>query len=101
MMAEPIKSAYIQGVLARGDRRVSRALYRAHCSGGAKSFSRAMKEEGLNEEFYLYREYGEREILPWDVLDMGIKKEHLHLQMLFKIGMYSFTTGASWSRSSS
>ena len=78
MIAEPTKSAYIQGVLARGDRRVSRALYRAHQSGGAKSFSRAMKEEVLKDEDYLYREYGEREILPWDVLDMGMKKEYLY-----------------------
>lgn len=78
MIAEPTKSAYIQGVLARGDRRVSRALYRAHQSGGAKSFSRAMKEEALKDEDYLYREYGEREILPWDVLDMGMKKEYLY-----------------------
>ncbi len=78
MIAEPTKSAYIQGVLARGDRRVSRALYRAYLSGGAKSFSRAMKAEALKEEDYLYREYGEREILPWDVLDMGMKKEYLY-----------------------
>ena len=78
MIAEPTKSAYIQGVLARGDRRVSCALYRAHQSGGAKSFSRAMKEEALKDEDYLYREYGEREILPWDVLDMGMKKEYLY-----------------------
>ena len=78
MIAEPTKSAYIQGVLARGDRRVSRALYRAHQSGGVKSFSRAMKEEALKDEDYLYREYGEREILPWDVLDMGMKKEYLY-----------------------
>ena len=78
MIAEPTKSAYIQGVLARGDRRVSRALYRAHQSGGAKSFSRVMKEEALKDEDYLYREYGEREILSWDVLDMGMTKEYLY-----------------------
>lgn len=78
MIAEPTKSAYIQGVLARGDRRVSRALYRAHSAGGAKAFRRAMKEEGLKEEFYLYRERGENELFPWDVLDMGVKKEYLY-----------------------
>ncbi len=78
LIAEPTKSAYIQGVLARGDRRVSRALYRAHSTGGAKAFRRAMKDEGLKDEDYLYREYGEREVLPWDVLDMGIKKEYLY-----------------------
>lgn len=78
MIAEPIKSAYIQGVLARGDRRISRALYRAQQSGGAKAFSHAMKEEALKEADYLYREYGEREILSWDVLDMGMTKEYLY-----------------------
>ena len=78
LIAEPAKSAYIQGVLARGDRRVSRALYRAHRSGGAKAFSRAMKAEALKDEDYLYREYGERDVLPWDVLDMGMKKEYLY-----------------------
>lgn len=78
LIAEPTKSAYIQGVLARGDRRVSCALYRAHSTGGAKAFHRAMKDEGLKDEDYLYREYGEQEVLPWDVLDMGIKKEYLY-----------------------
>ena len=78
MIAEPTKSAYIQGVLARGDRRVSRALYRAHQLGGAKTFHRAMKEEGLREEFYLYRESGEDDQFPWDVLDMGVKKSYLY-----------------------
>ena len=73
LIAEPTKSAYIQGILARGDRRVSRALYRAHSAGGAKAFHRAMRDED-----YLYREYGELEVLPWDVLDMGVKKEYLY-----------------------
>ena len=77
-LAEPTKAACTQGVLARGDRRVSRALHRAYSEGGAKAFHRAMKAEGLREEFYLYREYGEREILPWDILDMGVRKTYLY-----------------------
>jgi radical SAM superfamily enzyme YgiQ (UPF0313 family) len=78
LIAEPVKSAYIQGVLARGDRRVSRALYRAHQMGGAKAFHRAMKEEGLEEAFYLHRESGGQDLLPWDALDMGMRKEYLY-----------------------
>ena len=78
MIAEPLKSAYVQGVLSRGDRRISRVLHRAHRMGGGKAFRRAMKEEGLDEEFYLYRECGEQELFPWDVLDMGMKKEYLY-----------------------
>ncbi|MBP5200194.1 MAG: TIGR03960 family B12-binding radical SAM protein [Schwartzia sp.] len=78
MIAEPTKSAYVQGVLARGDRRVSHAVYRAHQMGGAKAFHRAMKEEGLEEAFYLHREYRRQDVLPWDAFEMGIKKEYLY-----------------------
>ena len=34
--------------------------------------------QALKEADYLYREYGEREILSWDVLDMGMTKEYLY-----------------------
>lgn len=78
MIAEPAKSAYIQAVLARGDRRVGAALYRAHKAGGAKAFFQAMKAEGLDEAFYIFREYGPQDVLPWDALDMGVRKEYLY-----------------------
>ena len=78
LIAEPPKSAYIQAVLARGDRRVGRALYRAHTMGGAKAFRQAMKAEGLEEAYYIFRAYGARDVLPWDVLDMGVKKAYLY-----------------------
>ncbi|MBO4853029.1 MAG: TIGR03960 family B12-binding radical SAM protein [Schwartzia sp.] len=80
LIAEPSKSAYIQAVLARGDRRVGAALYRAHEMGGAKAFLRAMKAEGLEEAYYIFREYGAQDVLPWDVLDMGVKKEYLYAE---------------------
>ena len=78
LTVEPPKSAYVQAVLARGDRRVGMALCRAHRLGGAKAFRRAMKEEGLEESFYIFREYGAREVLPWDTLDMGTRKAYLY-----------------------
>lgn len=78
MIAEPTKSAYIQAILARGDRRVGAALYRAHKAGGAKAFFQAMKAEGLDEAFYIFREYGPQDVLPWDALDMGVRKEYLY-----------------------
>ena len=78
LIAEPLKAAYIQAVLARGDRRVGAALYRAHKAGGAKAFRQAMKAEGLEEESYIFREYGAQEVLPWDALDMGVRKEYLY-----------------------
>ena len=57
---------------------MGRALYRAHTMGGAKAFRQAMKAEGLEEAYYIFRAYGAQDVLPWDVLDMGVKKEYLY-----------------------
>ncbi len=32
---------------------------------------------GIDPAFYANREYGEDEILPWDIIDIGISKEFL------------------------
>ena len=77
LLTEPLRSSYVQGVLARGDRRVGEALHEAHKNGGAKGFRTALKSVGLDEDFYLYRERGEDEIMPWDILDMRVKREYL------------------------
>jgi len=92
---ESPKEAYVQGVLARGDRRVGEALLRAqalahadtalpgHTQRGdsSKCFKRALKETGLEPAFYLYRERGTAEILPWDHLNMGFRKEYLRAEL--------------------
>ena len=46
-------------------------------NGGAKGFHTALKSVGLDEDFYLYRERGKDEIMPWDILDMRVKREYL------------------------
>ena len=74
---ESPRSAYVQGVLARGDRRVADVLVRACEMGGAKSFKRAMKDAGLGPAFYLAREREEGEMFPWERLDMGFHKSYL------------------------
>lgn len=76
VIAESPKEAYIQGVLARGDRRLGNVLLDAHLKGGAKAFKQSMKNMGLSMEEYL----GERawdDSLPWDIIDMGFKKEYI------------------------
>ena len=78
---ESPKEAYVQGVLARGDRRVAEALLLAHALGGSKAFKRAMKECGLSMETYLYREREETEIFPWEQLDMGFTREYLYEEL--------------------
>ena len=74
---ESPKEAYIQGVLARGDRRVGEALLDASEAGGSKAFKRAMKERGLDMATYLYRERREDEVFPWDRIDIGVTRKYL------------------------
>ncbi len=78
IVAESPKEAYIQGVLARGDRRMAEALLRVHEHGGSKAFRRAMKECGLDASFYLSRRREPGELFPWDRLDMGFPKSYLY-----------------------
>lgn len=78
IIAESPKEAYIQGVLARGDRRIAEVLLRAHEHGGSKAFRRAMKECGLDASFYLSRRREPGELFPWDRLNMGFPKSYLY-----------------------
>lgn len=77
ILAEPLRQCYIQGVLARGDRRVGSLLVRAHQYGGVKGWKRAAKELGINLESLLYTERPVDAVLPWSVLDMGLKPDYL------------------------
>ena len=78
---ESPKEAYIQGVLARGDRQVGEALLQAAQSGGSKAFKRALRDCGLRAEDYLYRERTEDEVFPWDVLDMGFARSYIYEEL--------------------
>lgn len=77
---ESLKEAYVQGILARGDRRVGELLCRAYeenGTGAAKAFLRMIKDAGLDADFYLYRERGEGEIFPWEMIDIGVRRGYL------------------------
>ncbi|GMA99676.1 TIGR03960 family B12-binding radical SAM protein [Pelosinus sp. IPA-1] len=78
VLVESPKEAYIQAILARGDRRLAVALLEAHRRGGSKGFKQAMKANFLSEEHYLYRQRDQQnEILPWQQLDMGLDSSYL------------------------
>ncbi|MCR5757163.1 MAG: TIGR03960 family B12-binding radical SAM protein [Selenomonas sp.] len=78
---ESPKEAFIQGVLARGDRQVGEALLRACANGGSKAFKRAMKECGLSLADYLYRERSADELFPWEGLDMGFSRAYIYQEL--------------------
>jgi radical SAM superfamily enzyme YgiQ (UPF0313 family) len=77
VLIEQPKEAYIQSVLARGDRRLGKVLLTTVFNGGVKGWKQALNDHGINEEFYLYRMRGETEVLPWDNLNMGIDRSYL------------------------
>ena len=63
-----------QSILALADRRVADALEQAAVLG--VDLKRGMKAAGLDPAFYLFRERGKDEVLPWDVVDNGVSKAY-------------------------
>lgn len=64
--------AYLQALLARGDRRVSEVLLQVHASAG--NWPQALKSVAVNPDFYVRRERDLDEVLPWDFIDHHISK---------------------------
>lgn len=77
----------LEAVFARGDRKVGKALARAHelgCrfDGWTEHFrpelwKQAFDETGVDPAFYAYRQRSYDELLPWDIIDTFITKEFL------------------------
>ncbi len=77
-------AAKLEAVFARGDRKLSKVLCRAYengCifDGWDKEFNRAgwqkaFDETGVRPDEYT-REWDENEILPWDIIDVGVDKK--------------------------
>ena len=67
--------AYIQAMLSRGDRKVADILALAHANNG--NWAQTLKTVPVNPDFYVHRERELDEQLPWDFIDLGIKKSYL------------------------
>ena len=80
-------TSVLEGILARGDRRVGKLLLRAHELGckldsWTEHFKRerwdeAIRDTGIGAEFYAQRERLFDEVLPWDIVDSAISKDFL------------------------
>ncbi len=76
----------LEGVFARGDRRLAKVLIKAHEKGirfdgwseffSMEKWMECFSECGLDPDFYT-RERSFDEILPWDMIDVGVKKSFL------------------------
>ncbi len=82
----------LEGVLARGDRKVAKVILKAYEKGCLfDSWSEyfrydlwmeAFKECGVSIDFYTTRKRDLDEIFPWDFLDCGVTKEFLKREWL-------------------
>lgn len=80
-------TSVLEGVLARGDRRLGEVIYKAWQKGckfdswdeyfDFSKWSEAFAECNLTPEFYANRRREYDEILPWDHMDYGIRKDFL------------------------
>jgi hypothetical protein len=70
------RTAHLQALVARGDRRVADLLELAHRETGG-DLGRALRRWPHDPDFFARREAGADERLPWDFLDQGVTKEHL------------------------
>jgi radical SAM superfamily enzyme YgiQ (UPF0313 family) len=75
--------AYVQALLARGDRRVAKMLLLAHQNQG--QWKQAFKQSAINPDFFAYRSKELDEVLPWDFIDHGIHKEYLKKEYLLAL----------------
>lgn len=66
---------YIQALLSLGDRRVGEILMAVNRLEG--NWAQALKEVNINPDFYVYRQKQFDEILPWDIIDLGVSKKAL------------------------
>ena len=81
------QSSLLEAVIARGDRRLGRVIYRAWQLGARFDawdeifdmgpWERAFAEVGLDPDFYARRERPLDEVLPWARMDTGIRIEFL------------------------
>jgi radical SAM superfamily enzyme YgiQ (UPF0313 family) len=74
LQVESLRSAQLQSVLARGDRRIGTCLP-GLAEGGSPTATLA--QIGMTETFYSQRVRDLDEIFPWEVIDSGVDKDYL------------------------
>lgn len=81
------QTSYIEATLSRGDRRMGRVIENVWRDGGRLeawsdyfSFERWMKafdDAGVDPTFYAHRQRDKDEVMPWDIVDVGVRRAHL------------------------
>lgn len=85
------RTSFLEGLLARGDRRLGKVILAAwqngcrldgwsehfHFEGWLAALKYCGEQYGINPEWYLYRHRSYTELLPWDFVNTGIERNYL------------------------
>ncbi|MFM8533443.1 MAG: radical SAM protein, partial [Acidimicrobiia bacterium] len=66
------RHSYYQALLSLGDRRIAPAIEQAEANGG--QWRRAVADAGVDGDFYIYRDRSNDAVLPWNIIDGGMKE---------------------------
>jgi radical SAM superfamily enzyme YgiQ (UPF0313 family) len=72
------RHSYFQALLSLGDRRVAKVIEIAERNG--QNWRAAVAESGIDADFYLYRDRTTDLVLPWDIIDGGMKAQFFHAE---------------------
>jgi radical SAM superfamily enzyme YgiQ (UPF0313 family) len=70
------RHSYYQALLSLGDRRVAPAIEAAERNG--QNWRAAVAESGVDAEFFIFRDRSQDPVLPWDIIDGGMKSAFYH-----------------------
>ena len=81
------KVSRLEAVFARGDRKLCKVMLEAHKAGikfdawdeyfDYDKWMTVFEKCGVDPAFYANREFDKNEVLPWDIIDIGVTKEFL------------------------
>ena len=69
------RHSFYQALLSLGDRRVAPAIEAAERNGG--NWRAAVAEAGVDADFFVFRDRSDDAVLPWDIIDGGMKDDLL------------------------
>lgn len=79
--------SFLEGVIARGDRRLGQVIYTAWRNGALfdgwseyfrfEHWQKAFAQCGIDPDYYVARPRAYEELLPWDFIDSGVSKAFL------------------------
>ena len=72
------RHSYYQALLSLGDRRVAQAIAAAERNG--QNWRAAVAEAGVDADFYIFRDRSKDAVLPWDIIDGGMKSSFFHAE---------------------